>query len=342
MTATATSPRWLGNCHPKPYGCGREDVHIESRVAHGMRALCDECAGQPPVRSTAVALDSPRLAVVPEECAAVDRTGGSRTASYAITWTDTKPPRLVLPPKPAVDDPAGLCAWLTATFNLNPAHPITSGHHEGLRGVAGHVVLKRRNAPPIRFEPASRINTPARLIEDLSWQTLPTDGAIHALKGEHCREIAHVCRMLCGATKAISDEEETAGLVIAFLGAALEREGFTTYGTPEQRYEAAAALQRDVDEMTGRPVGAPRYFIDASTGEYVIRVQDLAESVRRQLGSGLARGFLDARLDGIGWTRARLDGHALPGRAGRSGPHARCQVYRGLLAGPDNEGSVTT
>ena len=158
---------------------------------------------------------------------------------YRVTFTDTKPPRLVLPPVPALDDIAGHCAWLTATFALDASQPITSGRLEGLRGAAGHVVLTRRNAPPLRFEPVSRINTPARLIEDLSWQTGPTDGAVHALKGEHCRQIAHVVRMLCGATKAISDEEETAGLVLVFLGGAVAREGLTTHGTTEQRYEAA-------------------------------------------------------------------------------------------------------
>ena len=220
--------------------------------------------------------------------------------------------------------------------------PITSGHHEGLRGAAGHVVLKRRNAPPIRFEPASRINTPARLIEDLSWQALPIDGAVHALKGEHCRDFAHIVRMLCGATKAITDEEETAGLVMVFLAGAVAVEGYTTHGTPPQRYEAATALQRDLEEHTGHPCGPPRYLLDANTGEYVIRVQDLGESARRQLGSSIARGFLDGRMEGLGWTRARLDGHAAPGRSGRSGPHARCHVYRGLIAAPSNEGSVTT
>ena len=264
------------------------------------------------------------------------------TATYAVTFTDTKPPRMVFPAIPAVGDVAGHCAWLTAAFNLNPSQPITNGRLEGLRGAAGHVVLERRGAPPLRFEPASRINTPARLIEDVSWQTGPTDGAVHALKGEHCRQIAHVVRMLCGATKAISDEEETAGLVLVFLGSAIAREGLTTHGTTEQRYEAATALQRDTDEHTGRPIGPARYLIDSNTGEYVIRVQDLGESFRRQLGSGLARGFIDGRMAGLGWSRAQLAGYALPGRDGRKGPHARCNVYRGVLANPADDGSVNT
>jgi len=273
------------------------------------------------------------------------RRNGSASASlgaYEITWSDHKPPRLVLPATPALDDTAGLCAWLTCVFNLHAAHPITTGRHEGLRGPDGHAVLDRRGAAPLRFEPQSKINTPARLIEVLSWQTGPTDGAIHALKGDHCRQIAHVVRMLCGATKAITDEEETNALVLVFLAEAIVQEGFTLYGTTEQRYEAATALQRELDEHTGRPRGIATYLIDHNTGEHVMRAQDLGESVRRQLGSGLPRGFIDGRMAGIGWTKAALDGHALAGRAGRTGPHARCNVYRGLLAAADDDGSVTT
>ena len=233
----------------------------------------------------------PALEAIAAEHPGTPMGNGSASASlaYEITWSDHKPPRLVLPDVPALDDTAGLCAWLTCAFNLHAAHPITSGRHEGLRGPDGHAVLERRGAAPLRFEPQSKINTPARLIEVLSWQTGPTDGAIHALKGDHCRQIAHVVRMLCGATKAISDEEETADLVSVFLAEAIVQEGHTLYGTTAQRYEAATALQRELDEHTGRPRGVARYLIDANTGEYVIRVQDLGESVRRQLGSGLTR-----------------------------------------------------
>ncbi len=335
MSAVAANAHFLGRC----YDCNREGILVQSRYDRGAQVLCDECASRPRARPSAVGIEGPPPRRTPTKLlAAVSPTADT---IYAVTFSDTKPPKLLLPQKPGVDDTAGLCAWLTAVFNLSRARRITSGHHEGLRGAAGHVVLKRHDAPPIRFEPASRINTPARLIEDLSWQVLPDDGAVHALKGEHCREIAHVVRMLCGATKAISDEEETASLVIAFLGGAVQREGHTTYGTTEQRYEAATALQRDTDEHTGRPLGPARYLIDTNTGEYVIRIQDLGESFRRQLGSGLARGFIDGRMAGLGWTRAQLDGHAQPGRAGRSGPHARCQVYRGLLPTSD-AGSVTT
>lgn len=270
----------------------------------------------------------------------VNGNGDGNAPALGCTFDDKG--KLRLPPIPAHDDTAGLCAWLTAVFTLHPAHPVTSGRHEGLRGAAGHAILDRRGAPPLRFEPQSRINTPARLIEDLSWQVGPKDGAVHALKADHCRQIAHVVRMLCGATKAITDEEETTGLVIAFLAEAIGEESYTTHGTPAQRYEAATALQREIDELTGRPRGAAHYLIDSNTGEYIARVQDLSESMRRQLGSSLARGFIDGRLAGLGWTKARLDGHALPGRAGRTGPHTRCQVYRGLLPDTGDEGAVTT
>lgn len=239
--------------------------------------------------------------------------------------------KLVLPPTPAADDVAGQCAWLTAVFALDRQHPITGGAREGLRGAAGHVVLTRASAPPLRFEPASRINQPARLIEDLSWQTLACDGAVHALKGEHCRQIAHVVRTLTDATHAPTDAQETGSIVGTFQSGAQAIEGHTTYGTTAQRYEAANALQRDLDDTTGRALGAARYLIDANTGELVIRVGDLAEAARRHVGSSLARGWLDARMVGLGWQRITLDGHATPGRHGRAGPHLRVTAYRGTL-----------
>src|SRR5947209_3568368 len=98
---------------------------------------------------------------------------------------------LLLPELADHDDLPGHCAWLTSVFNLTTQHPITGGRREGLLGPEGHVVLYRADAPPIRFEPAARINTPAKLIETLSWRMTSTDGAVHALKAEHCRLIAH-------------------------------------------------------------------------------------------------------------------------------------------------------
>ena len=77
---------------------------------------------------------------------------------------DTKG-NLVAPEVPARTDVAGLCAWLTLMFNLDPAHPITGGRRQGAAGPEGHVALTRADAPEIRFEPVTRTNTPAKLIE---------------------------------------------------------------------------------------------------------------------------------------------------------------------------------
>jgi len=52
---------------------------------------------------------------------------------------------------------------------------------------------------------------------------------------------------------------------------------------------------------------------------------------------GLRRGELDELMQEIDWTSLRLDGHQLPGKAGRSGPHAKCRVYRGLLPSDDDD-----
>lgn len=250
--------------------------------------------------------------------------------------------KLTLPDPPAHDDRAALCLWLTVVFALDRTHPITGGMREGVRGAAGHVALLRRNAPALRFEPAARINTPARLVEDLSWQALPTDAAVPAFKGEHARQISHVIRMLCGANEALSDADETAGMVATFLGAAVCVEEHTIHGTSPQRYEAMISLQRDIDPSSGYVNGAPRYLIDATTGELVIRVSDLHETARRFIGGSLARGWVDARMQNLGWTRVQLQGYAIPGRDGRNGPHARVDVYRGHLPNNDHDEMVNT
>src|SRR5207244_13478123 len=107
--------------------------------------------------------------------------------------------------------------------------------------------LRRAGAPQIRFEPATKLNSPAKLIETLSWQTVSTDGPIHALASVHCRQITYAVRMLCGADEEATYEQETEAIVGTFMHAAVAVEGSTTYGTSGQRYEAAVALRRETD-----------------------------------------------------------------------------------------------
>jgi hypothetical protein len=269
----------------------------------------------------------------------LEAIAGGKTDTPGVTHDEKG--RLVLPATPALDDPAGLCTWLTAVFALDPKHPITGGERQGHAGPDGHVELRRAGAPSLRFEPAAQINSPNRLHDALAWWMLPSDGAVRPFKAEHCRQIAHVVRMLCGLAGMLSATQEAAGIVATYLGAAHRLEGHTTYGTTGQRYEAAVALQRTLDETSGRPMGPPRYLIDANTGEIAIRVADLAGAARMHVGSSLPRGFLDARMQALGWTRMRLDGHAISGRGGRVGPHARADVYRGHLP-HDGDEDVTT
>ncbi len=289
-----------------------------------------------------------------DELAAVREKRSRRADDRSVTFDEKG--RLLLPETPAYNDPTGLCSWLTCVFNLDRVHPITGGTRQGLHGPEGHVELSRAGAESIRFEPARHINQSARLIEWLSWQRLPTDGAIHALKAEHCREISRVIVMLCGLHAKLTARQEADGIVGDLLHIGEPVEGRTTYGTPSQRYEAAVALRRAVDEITGRKIGVPRYLIDAGkldpdTGElieheepvYVIAVSDAHEIARRHIGSSLARGWLDARMESLGWERLTLDGHGQPGRAGRQGPHARIYAYRGSLpAIQDDQEAVTT
>ena len=260
-------------------------------------------------------------------------------AAYALEY-DAK--GLKLPPAPELQDVAGQCAWLSAVFALDPEHPIVSGERQGVFGPEGHVELRRAGARSIRFEPASTINTPMKLVEVLTWRGEATDGAVPALKGAHCREIAHVIRMLCGAVETLSDEQEAAGIVGTFMQTAVPLDlDVTTYGTTGERYEAAVALRRETDQVTGRPIGPPRYGYDSNTIEMLVTVGDLADAARRHTGASLPRGWLDARMAALGWQRVTLEGRALPGRAGRNGPHARINVYRGHLTTRDDDPVAT-
>lgn len=241
--------------------------------------------------------------------------------------------KLQLPPTPELQDAAGMCAWLTVAFALDPQHPIVSARRHGHSGPESHVELRRAGgAPAISFEPATRINAPMKLIETLAWSVLHTDGAIPPFKGEHCQQVAHVIRMLCGVAETLSAEEQAAGIVSMFLSGAVEVEhAMRTHGTGGQKYEAAMSLRREIDPMSSRPIGPARFGRDADTGETVIAVADLAEAARRYTGSSLAQGWLAARLAVLGWERITLEGRALPGRAGMKGPHARVYAYRGFL-----------
>ncbi len=244
------------------------------------------------------------------------RQNGHRPA-YEVKFENNK---LVLPPAPDVGDPAGGCAWLTAVFNLDSAHPIVGGALQGLRGPEGHVVLRRLDAPPLRFEPVSRLNVPAKLDESLAWQTLPSDGQVYGFRTEHCKQIAPVVRRLCAVADSLTHEQETAGIVGAFLQSAQRLEGLTTYGSGGARYEAATALQRDLDEVTGRPIGPPRYLVDRNTGELAIRIVDLSAVARQYVGGSLPRGWLDARMEdlaggGCGSTVTRCPAGAAAGAA---------------------------
>jgi hypothetical protein len=166
---------------------------------------------------------------------------------------------------------------------------------------------------------------------------LPSDGAIHALNTGHCRDIAYVVRMLCGITASLTATQEADGIVSTFLQAAQAVEGRTTYGTSGERYEAAVGVRRDVEEITGRSIGPSRYLIDSNTGEYVIAVSDLQDAARRFVGSSLPHGWLDGRMETLGWARITIEGWSLPGRDGRKGPHARVNAYRGVLTSPSQD-----
>lgn len=259
-------------------------------------------------------------------------------SDYEVTWDATrKPPKPVLPTMPAHDDSAGQALWITSVLNLDPAHPVFAAVYQGLSDGGGHVELRRLNSAALRFEPASRIGNAQRLADTLVWQLAPTDGDPYSWSNGQATKIARVVRLLCGTTKERTTTQETSLIVSTYLEAATRAEG-CTYGTSGQRYEAAVALRPEEDAY-GRPLH-PRYLVDTETGEIVIRVSDLARVARHVVGGSIAFGWLDARMEALGWDRRTLDGHALPGRPGRQGAHAQAVVYRGRLPEVD-EGSVT-
>jgi hypothetical protein len=267
-----------------------------------------------------------------------DELAGRRR--YEVTWDESrKPPRPVLPEAPAHDDAAGLAAWVTAVLNLDRAHPVTAGAYQGLSAGAGHVELRRLDATPIRFEPATKISNAQRLTETLTWQQIATDAPALPWSNPQATRIAHVVRMLCAREKQMTTAEETEVIVTTFMEAGKEVWG-RTHGTTGERYEAAVGLRPDEDEH-GRPIKW-RYLRDLDTGELVIRVSDLHHVARRIVGGSVAHGWLDARMEALGWTRRRLEGRELPGRAGQRGPHARADVYRGVLPEVDDDDPVTT
>ena len=111
-------------------------------------------------------------------------------------------------------------------------------------------------------------------------------------------------RLLCVGATEMTEQEETTGIIGYFLGRAREVEGGTTYGDNAERYEAAVALQRT-------PTEPWIFLVDANAGELVIRVSDLHDAAREYSGSSIPRGYLDGRMEQLGWKRIDLDGHAL-------------------------------
>jgi hypothetical protein len=250
----------------------------------------------------------------------------TRAGRFEVKWDDAKkPPKPILPPQPDGGDPAGQCEWITVVFHLAPAHPITSGAHHGPRGADGLVELARLEAPTIRFEPASRINSARTLTTDLTWQLEPDDGKPYPWTDPQANDIARVVRLVANAADNWTVEQEAAGIIATFLQGATEVP-VNAHGTAGERYEAAVAIRPEEDNY-GRPT-RPRYGADPS-GELVIRVVDLMATARRSSGGSVPRNWLAARMSAIGWARRRVDGHAMPGRNGRQGPHAAADVYIG-------------
>jgi hypothetical protein len=240
---------------------------------------------------------------------------------------------LMLPDRPERDDLPANLKWLTSVFNLDPEKPIIRGEWQGLRGPRGHIVLYRMGADYIRFEPATQLLTPAKLIESLAFERDHSDGPIHTYLALHAREIADVAFLVCDASRAISDAEQFFSILSTYMQGSDPVTDCTTYGTAPQRFEAMQLL-RGYYSTDGRFVrfGSPherRYLIDVDTGELVVRASDLTRAARDYIGGSLKHGWLDALVDSVGWARVEIQGYAESGREGRKGEHVSTIVYRG-------------
>jgi hypothetical protein len=250
----------------------------------------------------------------------------SGPVAYELEWRVSEKGKceIVLPPLPDPGEVAGLRAWLTAVFGLNPAQPIIRGWRTGTLADGG-AVLERRGAPELWFTPFSRLCAPNKLLESLNACMAPEDGVAPPLKGEHCPLIAAAVRRLC-ETGAVQTMRELAQDAIRLAIQDAEAvHGLTTYGlTSAQRFEVATALSR-------KPTGWPRYLVDSNTGEFVVRASDVTHAVRALKGTGLRHGEVVDLMGAVGWAKIDIDGHQLPGREGRRGPHAIVSAWRGHL-----------
>lgn len=252
----------------------------------------------------------------------------ARFDAYNVQWEDGakgKPKKLVMPGLPAHDDLAGQLAWLTSVLNLDREHPVTKAVRYGRHGQDGAVELERAEALPLRFEPAAVMNTSRRLLPALGWQLLPTDAQPHGFKDEDCRTIAHVVQLAIGVCKAPTAAQDAAGVVSTFIFRSTPIYEHTTYGPIDERYAALHALVRPDRDR------ASNYLVDRNTGELVIRVCDLKAAAREHEGTGLPHGWLDYRMEALGWQRITIEGRRESGRAGLRSAHLRSSFWRGML-----------
>lgn len=280
-----------------------------------------------------------------------DEGDGRSYRGYRITWKEGKrgAQKMVLPKYPKHDDIAGHCAWLTCSYNLDHKHPIIDGHWYGPRGSRGLVVLERKGAPDLRFEPAGIMHTASRMVAELCGHKIPTDGPTLGYQAEHCNQIADVVGML---TKRTADQDQastTTGAIGAYLALALPQTGYTTYSNAAgAKFKAAEALG-DTTYDDQRRERRPHYLIDAQTGhradengevvdqdqlpELVVPVNGLLKVAREHTGDTVRVETLNAWMAEIGWQRITVRGWRTSGRVGRSEPgaHARIYAYRGRI-----------
>jgi hypothetical protein len=275
-----------------------------------------------------------------------ERMAEAGIGRYTPTWEGKgRNKSVVLAPLPQAGDHAGLCGWLTATFNLDPEHAITGGMRTGARSEDGIVILERRgDAPRLYFNPAAKLATAAKLLGALGPQLIDTDDEPHNLKNDHCLRIVRAVTRLCSLQGVTDLDAQARGVVHDYLMRAQDvGEGYTAHGTPRERWELVAAIRGVAEPGRSRRDDTWRYVVDDEGGETLIPVGSLHDSARRTLGRPLHHGELDGLMGLIGWERVSVDGRYLAGREGRrGGNHLPGDFYRGRPSGDDDDDDPVT
>lgn len=161
---------------------------------------------------------------------------------------------------------------------------------------------------------------------DITFQLLAGDGRPYGWSDEDCGRIAYVIHQMAKVENAFDIVAESQSIINTYRERAVAVPVDITTG-PVAKFEAAVAI-RAIEDDYGR-VKQYRYGVDAKDN-MLIRVTDLIQTTRAMFPGTLANGWLDGRMDLIGFVKTSFQGYAQRGVEGRrNGGHAIGNVYMG-------------